>query len=125
MPPIYEYNHGNNWFDKLNNWLAEDVDTLYSWAWAWDNQGTWNPPADSNYYNGYIMVRRTIGARNIGGLYLHLRFKKDRRTQIGIGTKTNGRFGLTFRLWQPNDKAAAGTHGPNYGHATGFERGPA
>lgn len=42
--------------------------------------------------------------------------------RFGIGWKLNGRFGAIFR-WQSDESAAEGTHGPNYGQATGWECG--
>jgi len=122
---------GDVWYarlwDRFNNWLAVDTELLESWAVAWDNEGVWNPPADSNFYNGYASLRitRVRGKWWRTGIYVHFRFTADRRTQFGINTKTNGRFGLTFRPWQSNEAAAAGVHGHNYGHAAAWNRGPA
>jgi hypothetical protein len=116
-----EYHHGNNWFDQLNNDIARDANAMRTvFSWAWDNKGVYSPADESLFYNGYVMVRITNG-----GVFLHLRLVKSRRSQFGIGYKLNGRFGLIFRPWQTNTGAAAGAHGPNTGHAEGFDRGTA
>jgi len=120
-----EHHYSATWYGRLwdafNNAIAVDPAKMSFWAWAWDNEGTWNPPATSNYYNGYVMIRLAWPL----GFYVHFRFKADRRTQFGFGHKTNGRFGLTFRPWQSNKSAAEGVHGPNFGHAAAWDRGPA
>jgi hypothetical protein len=117
----YEYHYGNNWFDRLNNWLARDKDkTRTVFSWAWDNKGRYSPDDRSLFYNGAIMVRVTNG-----GVFLHLRFVEDHRSQFGLGYKLNGRLAVTFRPWQSDANATLGTHGPNFDQATGFNRGTA
>lgn len=115
-----EYNHGGNWFDRLNNALAVDQLAMRSWAIAWDAEGVYCPEDYSLFYNGYVFVRLTFPF----GVWLHIKPVSDARFQCGIGWKLNGRFGLTLR-WQADTSAAAGTHGPNVGQAQGWGRGTA
>ena len=116
-----EYHHGGNWFDQLNNAIAVDVDSVRSVAVAVDAEGVYLPGKASNFYNGFAFLRLTWPP----GIFLHLKARRDRRTQIGLGWKVNGRFAPTLRLWQSDESAAAGVHGPNLGQAAGWERGTA
>lgn len=118
-----EFNHGDNWLDRLlNAWpLCLDTDyTLSLFALAWDDKGLYCPPQGSLFYNGYLMGRITVPF----GVWLHAKPLRDLRIQIGIGWKLNGRFGLTCRA-QSDASAADGEHGPNFGQASGWARGPA
>lgn len=121
---VLEHNHPMApWLDALlNAWPLcihrESVRTLF--ALASDALGTYRPGDESLFYNGVAMIRLTLPA----GLWLHLKPTIDRRLQVGVGWKLNGRFGLVLR-WQSDASAAAGVHGPNLGQATGWERGAA
>ena len=117
-----EYNHGGNWFDRLNNALAVDQLAMRSWAIAWDAEGIYCPQDYSLYYNGFVFLRFTFPF----GVFLHLKPLRDARLQIGCGWKLNGRLGLIAR-WQTDAKAAQGAHenAPNVGQATGWNRGTA
>lgn len=118
-----ETNHGGNWYDRLNNWLAVDMDRVRTVAFAWDEDGPYFPARRSLYYNGFLMLRLTWPL----GAFLHLKFRHDTRSQFGLGWKLNGRFGAIFRPWHPDAKAAQGAHenAPNHGQAEGWERGTA
>lgn len=118
-----EYNHGGNWFDRLNNAIAVDADAVRTIAWAWDAEGMYSPGRRSLFYNGAIMARVCWPL----GLFLHLRFTATHRSQFGLGWKLNGRFGIIFRPWQSNASGAAGAHenAPNVDQASGWERGTA
>ena len=117
-----ETNHGGNWVDRLlNRWpLCLDADSIGTLAFAWDAEGVYCPEDYSLYYNGFVMMRLTFPF----GIWLHVKPVSDARFQCGIGWKLNGRFGITLR-WQADASAAAGTHGPNAGQASGWERGTA
>ena len=119
-----ENNHGGNWLDRLlNSWPfcldVNAIDTVF--AVARDVDGWYFPEDYSLFYNGYFFIRITWPF----GVWLHVKFKVDRRSQFGIGWKLNGRIGITFRPWQSDESAAAGTHGPNVGQARGWARGTA
>lgn len=111
----------------LNKWpLLLDTDSIKSIgiAWLFKENGTWNflprlTGSQSLFYNAQFFLRLTFpfgiffGAR-IGSTYLF---------QCGVGWKLNGRIAVLFRV-QTDASAAAGTSGPNYGQATGYEYGP-
>lgn len=117
-----ETHYNGDWRDKfLNAWpLCLDADYIDTFAFAWDNEGIYSPDDYSLYYNGYVMVRFTFPL----GIWIHVKPFRNLRIQMGIGWKLNGRFGLTLRA-HGDDAAAAGTHGPNYGQARGWDRGTA
>jgi len=108
------------------NWLLNqppfcvDTDTLKSVALAWDAEGLYMPGNRSLFYNGFVMVRLIFPF----GVWLHVKPARDRRLQLGLGWKLNGRLGLTLR-WQTDQSAAAGVQGPNYGQASAWGRGTA
>ena len=122
----YEYNHGNDWRDKLlNSWPflidADCVNTLFragichheKWVpWIRFDNGT------SLFYNGLVFIRVALPF----WIGINIRFGK-RFLQMGIGWKLNGRFGTIFRI-QTDKSAAEGSHGANYGQAKGYECGP-
>jgi hypothetical protein len=116
-----ETNHGGNWFDRLNNRLAIDVDRMKTlFAWASDVEGTHRPDDTSLFWNGVLMFRLCWPL----GIWLHVKPTIYTRIQAGVGYKLNGRLGLTLRV-QSDESAARGTHGPNLGQATGWARGTA
>ena len=117
-----ETNHDGNWVDRLlNAWpLCIDQDSVDSWAWAWDAEGVYCPEDYSLFYNGFVMLRLTFPF----GIWLHVKPVRNSRFQCGIGYALNGRFKLTLR-WQTDASAAAGTHGPNIGQASAWQRGAA
>lgn len=122
----YEYNHGNDWRDRLlNSWPflidSDCVHTLFragickheKWVpWILFDNGT------SLFYNGLVFIRVSMPF----WIGIHIRFG-ERFLQAGLGWKLNGRFGAIFRV-QTDESAAEGTHGPNYGQAKGYECGP-
>lgn len=118
-----EYNHGGNWFDRLNNAIAVDADRVKTAAFAWDAEGPYCPARRSLYYNGAVMGRVTWPL----GVFVHLRFADDHRSQFGAGFKLNGRFGLVFRPWHSDASAAQGAHenAPNVDQAVAWQRGTA
>lgn len=117
-----EYHHSGNWFDRLNNAIAVDMDYIGTLAFAWDAEGPYSPEDYSLFYNGFVMLRVTFPF----GLFLHIKPVRSARFQCGAGWKLNGRFGLIFR-WQTDAKAAQGAHenAPNYGQASEWNRGTA
>lgn len=123
-----EYHAQGTWYgrlwDEFNNWLAVDVDGMWIWGWAWDSHGPWvvNDTREhkSNFWNGYVMLRLCWPL----GVFVHLKPLRNRRIQFGAGWKVNGRFTLTFRV-QSDESAARGTHSPNHGQASGWDRGTA
>lgn len=143
-----EYHHGGNWFDRLNNALAVDMDSIRSVAFAWDAEGPYAPEDYSLFYNGFLMLRVTFPF----GIFIHIKPVRDARFQCGFGSKLNGRiagnpyglpvivlltvfFGwhwwyllaLLFYRWQTDAKAAQGAHenAPNLGQAIEWQRGMA
>lgn len=117
-----EYHHGGNWFDRLNNAIAVDADSVDSFALAWDAEGVYRPEDYSLFYNGFVMLRLNWPL----GVFLHLKPVRNARFQCGIGWALNGRFKLTLR-WQTDAKAAQGAHenAPNAGQASAWARGTA
>ena len=117
-----EYHHQSTWYgrlwDEINNVIAVDINSLKTFSIAIDNEGIYLPGKISNFYNGFVFLRLTWPV----GFYFQLKPFKRARFQMGFGWKTNGRFAFTFR-YQTDEKAAAGVHGPNYGQATGWNRG--
>jgi len=122
-----EYNHSNNWLDKLlNSWpFCIDTECIYPlirggvcrnesiWhAWVSRDAGT------SLYYNGVIFVRLMLPF----WIGIHIRPTSKHYLQVGLGFKLNGRFGAIFRI-QTDDSAEHGAHGPNYGQGKGYECG--
>jgi len=120
MAKVLEYHYGNNWWDKLQNFLAVDTDSIKSFAIAIDNRGVWFPGFVSNFYGGFLFLRFTWPV----GFFVHIKPIPTGRFQIGFGWKINGRFAFTFR-WQSDKNAAKGVHGPNFGQAKGWDRGTA
>lgn len=94
--------------------------TQKGWAVGWLAFG--NAMSESLYYNGMLYFRVCLpfwiglGVRwrgtGVGKEYW----------QGGLGWKTNGQFGANFRI-QSDESAAAGTTGPNYGQAVGWNEG--
>ena len=120
-----EYHHQRTWYgrlwDSLQNAIAVDVDSIKTIAFCVDKEGFYMPGTKSLFYNGEFI--RFVWPP---GLHIQLKFVRDYRSQLSIGTKApNGRFALSFRPWQSQASAAAGTHGPNYGQAVGWQRGTA
>lgn len=119
---VRESHYNGDWRDKLLNAfpLLLDTDYIGTLAFAWDREGPYSPEDYSLFYNGYVMVRLTFPF----GIFIHIKPARDARLQLGFGWKLNGRFGLICR-WQSDKSAAAGTHGPNHGQASAWERGTA
>lgn len=118
-----ETNHGGNLVDRvLNSWPfclhTDAIATVFTRAW--DDEGGYRPENRSLFYNGHFFVRFTFPF----GVWLHWKPYQDLRFQTGLGWKLNGRFGGIFRF-QTDKEAAAGTHGPNLGQATAWNRGTA
>lgn len=121
-----ETNHNNDWRDQLLNiWpFLIDSESIYSlfrcgicrnenlWhAWGTTDTGS------SLFYNGAVFVRVMLPF----WIGIHIRFGK-RYLQAGLGWKLNGRFGIICRI-QTDESSAQGTHGPNYGQASGWDCG--
>lgn len=117
-----EYNY-NDWRDDLLNSRpfcidSDCVSTLFragvckheKWVpWIKFDNGS------SLFYNGAVFIRVALPF----WIGIHIRPTVKNFLQVGIGWKLNGRFGAIFR-WQSDESAAEGTHGPNYGQATGW-----
>lgn len=110
-------------------WLGNATAIDDSWiksvalAWLFKDAGTWRfwprlCGSDSLFYNAQFFVRLALpfglffGAR-LGPVYLF---------QCGLGWSLLGRFKLLFRF-QTDASAAAGSTGPNFGQATGYDFG--
>lgn len=82
---------------------------------------TWRDEGDQSlFYNGKLFFRITWPL----GVWVHVKPGQVYRYQAGFGWKLNGRVGLTLRR-QTDESAAHGVSGPNYGQASGWERGTA
>ena len=121
-----EINHNNNALDKiLNSWpfcLEHESIKPILRGGICRNEGVWHAwvsrdVGTSLYYNGAFFFRLMLPFF-IG---VHIRWGV-RYLQMAIGWKLNGRFGVIFRV-QSDKSSAAGTHGPNYGQANGWECG--
>ena len=118
-----ENHYNGDWRDKLfNAWpLCLDTSSIKTlFARASDNQGVYTPGDRSLFYNGVWSVRLTFPF----GIWVHVKPTIDLRLQAGAGWKLNGRFAVLLRV-QTDESAAAGTHGPNHGQASGWDRGTA
>lgn len=116
--------------DLLNQWpFLIDTDSVKSVgiAWLFKENGEWNflPRLTENkslFYNAVLFMRLSIPM----GLFIAVRWSPSTTAkalfQAGIGWKLNGRIALLFRI-QSDATSAAGSSGPNYGQATGFEYG--
>lgn len=116
--------------DLLNKWpLLIDTDSIRSVgiAWLFKENGTWvfrprRTGAVSLYYNAVFFFRLNWPL----GLFASVRWSASTQArallQAGIGWKLNGRFTVTLRV-QSDATSAAGSAGPNYGQAQGFEYG--
>ena len=122
-----EYNHGN-WLDNLlNSWpLCLDMASIKPLvrAGVCRTDGLWHAWATTNagsslFYNGVFFIRIMLPF----WIGIQIRPTTEYYSQVGFGWKLNGRLGVIFRV-QSDKSAAAGTHGPNYGHANGWECGP-
>lgn len=130
MKIIEERHPGEPWLLwKLGNWLTVDSDKVRSFgiAWGFKRAGRWvwvpeRVGMQSLFYNALLFVRFNWPL----GLFASLRWSPSttRRAllQTGWGFKLNGRFALLLRV-QSDASSAAGTTGPNFGQATGFNYG--
>jgi len=109
--------------------LLLDTDWIKSFgvAWLFKENGKWCviPRITGNeslFYNAVFFVRLVWPL----GVFASVRWSASSTSrsllQCGIGWKLNGRLGLTFRI-QSDATSAAGSSGPNFGQATGFNYG--
>ena len=110
---------------KIGNWTAIGSDKVKSIgvAWLFKENGKWVflprvTGEKSLFFNGIFFLRL---ARPLG-IFFHFRPVLNQFLQVGAGWKLNGRLTVTFRI-QSDASSAAGTTGPNYGQATGFDYG--
>jgi len=125
----HEYNHGNNWIDKLLNSYpflldSESIVPLLRFGLC-RTDGLWHfwfarNAGESLFYNGAFFMRFMFPF----WIGIHIRFTSTRFLQCGIGWKLNGRLGALFRI-QSDESATAGAHdnAPNHGHTNGWECG--
>ena len=137
--------------DLLNQWpLLLDTDSIESIgvAWLFKEEGAWKfmPRITGDvslFYNAVIFVRySTVPAvffaqvlltlatgwwwLMLFGAFASVRWSASSTAkallQVGVGWKLNGRIALLLRI-QSDATSAAGSSGPNYGQATGFNYG--
>lgn len=137
--------------DLLNQWpLLLDTDSIKSVgvAWLFKDGGAWKfmPRVTENrslFYNAVFFVRystvpvvffaQVLLTLATGwwwlmlfGIFASVRWSPSSTAkallQAGIGWKLNGRIALLLRI-QSDATSAAGSSGPNYGQATGFNYG--
>jgi hypothetical protein len=114
----------------LNKWpLLLDTDSIKSVgiAWLFKENGEWKfaPRITGNtslFYNAVFFLRLSLPLGIFGSFRWSPATDKKALFQTGFGWKLNGRFGITLRI-QSDAASAAGTAGPNYGQATGFDYG--
>lgn len=116
--------------DLLNQWpLLLDTDSIKSVgvAWPFKEGGEWRflpriTEARSLFYNAIFFLRLASPF----GVFVSVRWSASTTAkallQVGVGWKLNGRIALLLRI-QSDASSAAGSSGPNYGQATGFEYG--
>lgn len=116
--------------DLLNQWpLLLDTDSIESIgvAWLFKEDGRWcfmpRITGDvSLFYNAVFFVRLSLPF----GVFASFRWSASSTAkallQLGLGWKLNGRIALLLRI-QSDVTSAAGSSGPNYGQATGFNYG--
>lgn len=114
----------------LNRWpLLLDTDSIHSIgiAWLFKEGGKWvfKPRVTGNtslFYNAVFFVRLVYPF----GIFASIRWSASTTAksliQVGFGWKLNGRAGLTLRI-QSDASSAAGSSGPNFGQASGFDFG--
>lgn len=114
----------------LNKWpLLLDTDSVKTVgvAWLFKEGGRWKfaPRITGDvslFYNAIFFLRLSFPF----GVFFALRWSSSTTAkallQIGAGWKLNGRIALLVRV-QSDASSAAGSSGPNYGQATGFEYG--
>lgn len=116
--------------DLLNQWpWLIDTDSVSSIgvAWLFKEDGAWcfKPRITgerSLFYNAVFFARINWPL----GVFASFRWSASTTTkalfQTGIGWKLNGRIAVLLRI-QSDATSAAGSAGPNYGQATGFDFG--
>lgn len=114
----------------LNKWpLLLDTDSIRSVgiAWLFKEQGKWVfmpriTGERSLFYNSLLFLRLSLPF----GVFASIRWSDSSTAkallQVGIGWKLNGRIAILLRI-QSDATSAAGSSGPNYGQAQGFEYG--
>lgn len=137
--------------DPLNQWpLLLDTDSIESVgvAWLFKEGGEWRfkpciTGERSLYFNAVFFVRYSTWAPAffaqaittlitgwwwlmLFGLFASVRWSASTTAkallQVGAGWKLNGRIAVLLRV-QSDASSAAGSSGPNYGQATGFNYG--
>lgn len=135
----------------LNQWpLLLDTGSIGSIAGAWlfREDGRWHfmpriTGEQSLFYNAVFFVRyancapalvaQALAAFITGwwwlllfGVFASVRWSSSETAkallQVGAGWKLNGRIAVLFRV-QSDESSAAGSSGPNYGQARGFDYG--
>lgn len=114
----------------LNKWPwlidTDSVKTL-GIAWLFKEDGVWcfKPRLTdrvSLFYNAIFFLRLNWPL----GIFAAIRWSASTTSkallQFGVGWKLNGRIALLLRV-QSDASSAAGSAGPNYGQATGFDFG--
>lgn len=116
--------------DLLNQWpLLIDTDSVRSLgvAWLFKEDGRWcllprNTGEVSLFYNAVFFLRLSWPF----GVFASVRWSASSTAkallQLGAGWKLNGRIALLLRI-QSDATSAAGSSGPNYGQASGFDYG--
>lgn len=116
--------------DLLNRWpLLIDTDSIRTIgiAWLFREAGAWcwKPRITGDvslFYNAVFFLRFNWPL----GIFASLRWSSSATArallQVGLGWKLNGRIALLLRI-QSDATSAAGSSGPNYGQATGFNYG--
>lgn len=121
------------WLYWLGNATAIDGDCVKSIgiAWLFKEGGRWKfapriTGQQSLFFNAVLFFRMTFIGIFPAGIFASFRWSassvKKALFQTGFGWKLNGRFAATLRV-QSDASSAAGSTGPNYGQATGFEYG--
>lgn len=116
--------------DLLNQWpWLLDTDSIKSVgiAWLFKEDGKWCflpriTESRSLFYNAVFFMRLAWPF----GIFASFRWSASTTDkallQVGLGWKLNGRITVTIRV-QSDASSAAGSTGPNYGQATGFDYG--
>lgn len=116
--------------DTLNKWpwlIDTDSVKTFGIAWLFKEDGVWcfKPRLTdrvSLFYNAVFFLRLNWPL----GIFVSIRWSSSTTEkallQTGLGWKLNGRIALLLRV-QSDASSAAGSAGPNYGQATGFDFG--
>lgn len=114
----------------LNRWpLLIDTDSVHSFgiAWLFKESGSWCalPRLTGNeslFYNAVFFVRLGLPFLFCASIRWSGSTTSRAVLQFCVGFKLNGRSALSIRI-QSDASSAAGSSGPNYGQAAGFNYG--